>query len=154
MVCWLAFLKNSIWMAKKSFSFEVTIFSLKKSASWLAFSSVSELYLRRDDFRVEIFYRTLKSYLWPVIQSRCTLIQMLNHQVSQNIILNQMNKIIDFPASGVILIREGIQNDRAVDVDVFAEGVVLEDISGINDRVRHIFLLLLCFFLKEIVINL
>ena len=65
-----------------------------------------------------------------------------------------MNKIIDFPASGVILIREGIQNDRAVDVDVFAEGVVLEDISGINDRVRHIFLLLLCFFLKEIVINL
>lgn len=64
-----------------------------------------------------------------------------------------MYKITYFAASHIILVAQWVEDHRAVDVDIFAQGIILEYIPGIDDGMRDIFLFLLGLFLKEVGID-
>jgi hypothetical protein len=60
-----------------------------------------------------------------------------------------MDEIVYLLASVGVFIAEGVKDDTAVYVHVFAEGVVLEGIAGVDDWRCHVFLLLPCLLLEE-----
>jgi hypothetical protein len=60
-----------------------------------------------------------------------------------------MDEMIDFLASIGVFIAEGVEDDTAVDVHIFAKRIVLEGITSVDDGCGHILLLLLGLFSEE-----
>ncbi len=60
-----------------------------------------------------------------------------------------MYEIVDFFASVGVLIAKGVKDDTAVDVYVFAEGVVLKGIASVDDWGSYVLFLLLGLFSEE-----
>lgn len=63
-------------------------------------------------------------------------------QFFEDVSANEMHKIVDFFASACILIAKRVEDDTAIDINIFAEGVVLQCISSVYDRGSHILLFL------------
>ena len=62
---------------------------------------------------------------------------------------DEMDEIVDLLAAAGVLIAEGVEDDAAVDVDVLAEGVVLEGVARVDDWRGDVFLLLPRLLLEE-----
>lgn len=60
-----------------------------------------------------------------------------------------MYKVVDLLAPIGVLIAERVEDDAAVNVYIFAEGIVLQCVASVDDRRRYVLLLLSCLFLEE-----
>lgn len=67
---------------------------------------------------------------------------MALYSIFQYIIFNQLNKVINFSASGLVFIRQRIQYDRAIYINIFTQRVILESIPSVDDRLGDIFFFL------------
>ena len=59
---------------------------------------------------------------------------MILCELSQYIIANQEDEVAYFFAPRGIFITEGIEDDTAIYVHIFAQGVVKQSVFGINNR--------------------
>ena len=62
---------------------------------------------------------------------------------------DDFDEIVDFFTSGCVLLAKGVEDNAAVDIDIFWERVVLECIFCVDDWWRCVFLLLFGFLSEE-----
>ena len=79
---------------------------------------------------------------------------MLLSEVAEDAVADELHEVGDAGAPGQVVVVEGVQDYAAVDVDVFAKGVVLQCKTGVDHGRTNVLLLLFRLLSEESLVQL